>query len=48
LAEGIADLFEYIEPLYNRRRRHSPLGGKSPERFLENWISAQHAQKLAA
>jgi hypothetical protein len=45
---AIADLFDYIEPFYNRRRRHSTSGGDSPARFLENWISAQHAQELAA
>ena len=28
-----ADLFEYIEMFYNRTRRHSHLGGVSPEAF---------------
>jgi putative transposase len=28
-----ADIFEYIEMLYNRIRRHSHLGGVSPEVF---------------
>jgi putative transposase len=28
-----ADVFEYIEMLYNRTRRHSHLGGVSPEAF---------------
>ncbi|HEU4928445.1 MAG TPA: IS3 family transposase, partial [Candidatus Krumholzibacteria bacterium] len=28
-------LFEYIEVFYNRRRRHSHLGGMSPARFEE-------------
>ena len=46
--EAIADLFDYIEPFYNRRRRHSTLVGDSPARFLENWISAQHALELTA
>jgi len=45
--EAIADLFDYIEPFHNHSRRHSTLGGNSPARFLENWISAQHAQELA-
>ncbi|WP_425482745.1 IS3 family transposase [Caldichromatium japonicum] len=43
-----ADLFDHIEPFYNRRRKHSPLGYASPMKFLEGWISAQHEQKLAA
>jgi putative transposase len=28
-----ADIFEYVEMLYNRTRRHSHLGGLSPEAF---------------
>jgi putative transposase len=28
-----ADVFDYIEVFYNRRRRHSHLGGVSPEAF---------------
>ena len=28
-----ADLFDYIEVFYNRQRRHSHLGGVSPEAF---------------
>jgi len=28
-----ADLFDYIEVFYNRTRRHSRLGGVSPEAF---------------
>ena len=28
-----ADIFEYIEMFYNRTRRHSHLGGVSPEAF---------------
>lgn len=47
-AEAIADAFDYIEPFYNRRRRHSTLGGASPVKFLEDWISAQHKEQLAA
>lgn len=43
-----ADLFDYIEPFYNRRRKHSTLGYASPMKFLEDWISAQHEEKLAA
>ena len=46
--EAIADLFEYIEVFYNRSRRHSTLKSKSPIQFLQDWISAQHEQNLAA
>jgi len=28
-----ADIFDYIEVFYNRKRRHSHLGGISPEQF---------------
>jgi len=34
-------IFEYIETFYNRRRKHSSLGYKSPEEFL-----AQHALSM--
>lgn len=47
-AEAEADLFDYIEPFYNRKRRHSTLGYASPEKFLADWISTQHEQQLAA
>ncbi|MFJ2996734.1 IS3 family transposase [Raoultella planticola] len=30
---GPADIFDYIEVFYNRARRHSHLGGVSPEAF---------------
>ena len=33
--EARAELFDYIEVLYNRKRRHSHLGGLSPEAFEE-------------
>jgi putative transposase len=45
---AIADAFDYIEPFYNRRRRHSTLGYASPQDFLANWLRSQHEQKLAA
>jgi putative transposase len=47
-AAAEADLFDYIEPFYNRRRQHSTLGYASPMKFLEDWISTQHEQQLAA
>jgi putative transposase len=47
-AEAIADAFDYIEPFYNRRRRHSTLGYASPQQFLNDWIKRQHEQELAA
>ena len=40
--------FEYIEVFYNRSRRHSTLGYKSPMQFLDEWLMAQHEQKMAA
>jgi hypothetical protein len=43
-----ADLFDYIEPFYNRRRQHSTLGYASPMKFLDDWISIQDEQQLAA
>ena len=30
---AIADVADYIETFYNRTRRHSHLGGLSPEQF---------------
>ena len=47
-AEAVADLFDYIEVFYNRRRRHSTLGYASPNQFLQDWIKTQHERKLAA
>ena len=46
--EAIADLFAYIEPFYNRSRRHSTLGYKSPTQFMHDWITTQHERKTAA
>ena len=46
--EAIADLFAYIEPFYNRSRRHSTLGYKSPTQFMHDWITTQHERKSAA
>ncbi len=47
-AEAIADAFDYIEPFYNRRRRHSTLGYASPQQFLNEWIRRQQEHELAA
>lgn len=47
-AEAEADIFDYIEPFYNRRRKHSTLGYASPQQFLNDWISRQHEHELAA
>lgn len=55
-ADAQIDLFDYIEPFYNRTRRHSTLGydrrkslwDTSSEKFLEDWIRAQHEKELAA
>jgi transposase InsO family protein len=44
-ADAQADLFEYIEVFYNRSRRHSTLGYRSPVRFLEDWISKHGDQQ---
>ena len=38
-AEAKADLFDYIEMFYNRTRRHSHLGGVSPEAFEKASLS---------
>jgi putative transposase len=46
--EAIADLFEYIEVFYNRSRRHSTLGYRSPIQFLQDWIATEHERKMAA
>jgi putative transposase len=46
--EAIADLFEYIEVFYNRTRRHSALGSRSPVQFMQDWIVAQDQAGRAA
>ena len=47
-ATATTDLFDYIEVFYNRSRRHSTLGYKSPIRFLQDWIKTQRERKMAA
>ena len=46
--EARTDLFEYIEVFYNRRRRHSALGGQCPAAVYEAWLKIQSEPKLAA
>jgi putative transposase len=46
--EASADVFDYIEPFYNRRRKHSTLGYVSPQDFLANWLRSEHEHELAA
>jgi putative transposase len=47
-AEAKTDLFDYIEPFYNRKRQHSTLGYASPIRFMADWLRSQHEKDLAA
>ena len=47
-AQARAEVFEYIEVFYNRRRRHSTLGFKSPMQFMQNWIATQDQARQAA
>lgn len=44
-ADAKQDVFEYIEMFYNRKRRHSALGYRSPAQHHAAWIAKQ---KLAA
>jgi putative transposase len=46
--EAIADVFEYIEVFYNRTRRHSTLGSRSPIQFMQDWIVARDQAGQAA
>ena len=46
--QAIADLFEYSEPFYNRTRRHSTLGSRSPIQFMQDWIAARDQAGQAA
>jgi putative transposase len=47
-AEAKADLFDYIEPFYNRKRLHSTFGYASPIGFMADWLSSQHEKDLAS
>ena len=46
--EARVDLFEYIEVFFNRRRRHSTLGLKSPRQFMQDWIATRDQAQQAA
>lgn len=46
--EAQADLFDYIEVFYNRRRRHSALSSQSPVQYLQQWLAAKDQGKSAA
>jgi putative transposase len=46
-AEARAELFDYIEGFYNRRRRHSTLGQISPIQFLDNWMGENDHKEAA-
>jgi transposase InsO family protein len=41
-------MFDYIKPFYNRKRRHSTLGYKSPVQFQRDWIIVNHEGELVA
>lgn len=47
-AEAQDHLIDYIEAFHNQRRKHSMLACASPMKFLGDWISVQHEEKLAA
>lgn len=47
-AEATADIFEYIEVFYNRKRQHSTLGYVSPQEHLHRWLRSQHGDRVAA
>ncbi|OGC90574.1 MAG: hypothetical protein A2W25_01325 [candidate division Zixibacteria bacterium RBG_16_53_22] len=45
--EAIADAFDYIEPFYNRKQKHSTRGYALPMEFQEDWIRSQHKYESA-
>jgi len=42
-AQAIHEITEYIEIFYNRQRRHSRLGNRSPAAFVQQWCRQQPA-----
>jgi putative transposase len=40
IAEARADVFDYVEVFYNRKRRHEHLGGMSPVGYEEKKLVA--------
>ncbi len=42
-AQAHRELAEYIESFYNRQRRHSRLGNRSPAAFAQQWARQQSA-----
>ena len=34
-------IFDYIETFYNRRRRHSAFGYRSPAQFEHHWLCSR-------
>jgi transposase InsO family protein len=43
-----AEVFEYIEVFYNRKRQHSTLHYRSPIQYLQRWMSEKNQEKQAA
>ena len=42
-----AEVFEYIEVVYNRVRRHTSINGVSPVTFYETWLKQRSARQAA-
>lgn len=42
-AQTRQEIAEYIEIFYNRQRRHSRLGNRSPDAFAQQWARHQPA-----
>jgi len=45
-AQAITDTFDDIEPIFNRRRRHSTLGSASLRQPLNDRSSSQHKKEM--
>ena len=45
---GHGEAFDYIEVLYNRKRRHCSLGYRLPVQCLEHWLTTEEGQKRGA